>query len=421
MAKIYSPGLACICALLLISKISAAQQINLQKGYYIVAAAYHENQKEFAERYSNELNKNGLQSKFGFDAIRKFYYVYLGNHSSFNESIREMLKVRNEGKFVKAWVRIIKENSYAEIFAQAVAKNEVSEGTRKSDQKTVSENNTATDLIQKQEPIGEEKSKTELEKVATEVVNNPPALPVYEPQTLRTTPVFLSLYNATTNEVLDGEVDVVDASTSKLIKRVKGNEYLNLPNPPNKTGDILLVGDVFGFRKEENQINFKNTEADTIKPNVILVGNFYMVNFPMIKIHKGDISTLYNVYFFNDAAVMLPTSQYQLNRLLQLLKENPSYKIMLHGHTNGGGGGKIIHMGKSRNYFAITKDVIQSSGSAKELSEARAKVIKEWLLDQGIADNRVDVKGWGGSRMIHDKNGVHARKNIRVDVEVTDE
>jgi len=44
-----------------------------------------------------------------------------------------------------------------------------------------------------------------------------------------------------------------------------------------------------------------------------------------------------------------------------------------------------------------------------------------WLVDQGIDDRRVTVRGWGGSRMIHDKNSAHARKNIRVDVEVVEE
>lgn len=419
MAEIYRNRLAWICALLLITQISAAQNLNLQKGYYLVAAAYRENQKEFAERYSSELNKNGLNSKFGFDVARKFYYVYLDNYSTFTESINQMMKVRSESKFEKVWIRIIKDNTSTESIAQADSKNKNTEETKPNNLRSIEEKKET--VVAQNGEIVEIKNEAEPDKVVTEVVGNPPAQPVYEPQTLRTTPVFLSLFNATTNEVLDGEVDVVDAESAKLIKRVKGNEYLNLPNPSNKTGDILLVSSVFGFRNEETQINFKNTEADTVKPNIILVGNYYMINFPLSKIHKGDISTLYNVYFFNDAAVMLPTSQYQLNNLLQLLRENPTYKIMLHGHTNGGGGGKIIHIGKSRNYFAITKDAVQSSGSAKELSEARAKVIKEWLIDQGVADARVGVKGWGGSRMIHDKNGVHARKNIRVDVEVTDE
>jgi outer membrane protein OmpA-like peptidoglycan-associated protein len=44
-----------------------------------------------------------------------------------------------------------------------------------------------------------------------------------------------------------------------------------------------------------------------------------------------------------------------------------------------------------------------------------------WLVDQGIDDARILVKGWGGSRMIHDKSSSFARKNIRVDVEVVED
>ncbi|HLZ17379.1 MAG TPA: OmpA family protein, partial [Cyclobacteriaceae bacterium] len=208
---------------------------------------------------------------------------------------------------------------------------------------------------------------------------------------------------------------------ARLITRVKANTYLNLPNPGTKSGQLSLISKTFGFRNEQHELHYRTTETDTIQPYVELVGNFYMVNFGLSKIHKGDISTLYNVYFYNDAAIMLPESKYQLNSLLQMFRENPSFKIILHGHTNGGGRGKIIYMGPSKDFFTVTKDAVQGSGSAKELSEARAEVIREWLAAQGISNDRVTVKGWGGSRMIHDKNSVHARKNIRVDVEVIEE
>jgi outer membrane protein OmpA-like peptidoglycan-associated protein len=146
-----------------------------------------------------------------------------------------------------------------------------------------------------------------------------------------------------------------------------------------------------------------------------------MINFALVRMGKGDISTLYNVYFFNDAAIMLPESKYQLNSLLELMKSNDKMKITLHGHTNGGGGGKIIYMGPSKNFFAMTKDVKNGSGSAKELSEARAETIREWLISQGITDDRIKVKGWGGGKMVYDKNSAFARKNIRVDVEVNED
>ena len=203
--------------------------------------------------------------------------------------------------------------------------------------------------------------------------------------------------------------------------RDRGNTYITLPNPGTKSGNLTLISNTFGYRKEQLEINYKETEKDTLKPYVSLVGNFYMINFGLVQIHKGDISTLYNVYFFNDAAIMLPDSKYQLNSLLEMMKKSPTMKIVLHGHTNGNGRGKIIYMGQSQDFFKITSDVVNGTGSAKQLSEARAETIKMWLVDQGIDDGRITVKGWGGSRMIHDKSSSFARKNIRVDVEVAED
>ena len=57
-------------------------------------------------------------------------------------------------------------------------------------------------------------------------------------------------------------------------------------------------------------------------------------------------------------------------------------------------------------------------GSAKELSESRAQVIKDYLVANGIDAARMEVKAWGGKRPIFDKKGANAKKNIRVEVEV---
>ena len=422
MKKIYSCALSLFFILLTIA--AKSQENTLPKGNYIVVAAFFSNQKDYAERYSTKLNESGLHTSYGLDEARKFYYVYLDQYPDFKESVEQMLKIREEGKFVEAWVRVIKVGAQHTdpIFSEKEPTQTVT-----AKQNPVVTPKTAEPV--KVEPVKTEEPKEESKEeevkpapqIVTEVVENPKAKPVYIPQTLNNTQVFLSLYNAQNNQVLDGEVEVIDTERSRLITKVKGNTYLSLPNPGTKSGQLTLISTVFGFRKEQLDINYKNTEADTLKPHVALVGNYYMINFGLSRIHKGDISTLYNVYFYNDAAIMLPDSKYQLNSLLQLMNEKPTMKITLHGHTNGNGRGKIIYMGPSHDFFALTKDVKTETGSAKELSEARAEVIREWLLAQGISDSRVSVKGWGGSRMIHDKNSVHARKNIRVDVEVVDE
>ncbi|MBS1491296.1 MAG: OmpA family protein [Bacteroidetes bacterium] len=413
---------SCLIGLLSIVCCTAqTQQSALPKGNYLVVAAYLSGQESFAQRYAAKLNESGHHSLVGYDQARKFYYVYLDQYSDFNESVQQMLKQRKEGTFAEIWVRVIKDG--AEPTVAITEKKEPIEKKTTPAVVIVKSEPTKPEEIKSPQVKPEEVKQEEVKAipVTTEVEPNPPAKPVFVPQTLQNTQVFLSLYNLTNKEILDGEIEVVDTERSRLITKVKGNTYLNLPNPGTKSGQLTLISTVFGFRKEQHELNFKNTEADTLKPYVALVGNYYMINFGLSRIHKGDISTLYNVYFYNDAAIMLPESKYQLNSLLNLMNENPKLQIVLHGHTNGNGRGKIIYMGPSKDFFTLTPDVTNSSGSARQLSEARANTIREWLIAQGISESRVAVKGWGGSRMIHDKNSVHARKNIRVDVEVVDD
>jgi len=375
------------------STTSLAQQTSntLPKGHYVVVAAFSPKHEDYASLLVKDLGKEGIEASYGFESERRYWYVYLNRAENREDAVKEAMKARTANRFQDAWVHSIRDASELPEKVNTVA-----------------------------EPIvkNEDHQKDTLKNVATEVIPNPPADPVYIPQTLKNTQVFLSLFNATTNDVIDGDVEVVNTETAKLVTRVKGNTYLTLPNPGTESGKLTLINNTFGFRKEQLEINYKNTEADTVKPYVTLVGNYYMINFALNKIQKGDISTLYNVYFYNDAVVMLPESKYQLNSLLELLKSNEKMKIKLHGHTNGSGGGKIIYMGPSKNFFAVTKDAKNGSGSAKELSEARAETIREWLIAQGISADRIEVKGWGGGRMIYDKNSTYARKNIRVDVEV---
>ncbi|MCA4900056.1 MAG: OmpA family protein [Bacteroidota bacterium] len=412
-----------LCALCLSTTLMVAQAgTALQKGYYIVVAAYRANQETFAEKYAAELNQAGHHSQTGFDASRNFHYVYLDYFTDFDASIDKMLEVRKQAGFAEAWVRVIKEGTEP-VAAQQPPTRETPPPPAKEtpaaiERKPEPVQPAATTEQPKPEPI----QQPALTVPATEVVPNPKADPVYVPQTLKNTQAFLSLYNATNNELIDGEVEVIDAERSRLILKAKGNEYLILPDPKSKSGKLLLIGNAFGYRKIQHEMNYYDTEKDTLQPDISLVGNYYMVRFEMARLHKGDIAVLYNVYFYNDAAIMLPESKYELNKLLTMMQENPRYKIILHGHTNGNGRGKVIRVGPSQDFFNLrADDVVSDNVSAKELSGARAQVIKDWLVSQGLAADRIDVKAWGGARMLHDKNSQHARRNVRVEVEVAEE
>ncbi|HNR73117.1 MAG TPA: OmpA family protein [Cyclobacteriaceae bacterium] len=382
----------------------------LQKGHYIVVAAYRLGQEKYMENYVSQLNSSGHHSKFGYDAGRKFYYIYLDYFTDFDESIAEMLKARKEGGFDRAWVRVMKEG-----YGQPT--------TTTTETKVNPEPNTSALVIHEPKPVTEEPIKKE-EPVAEEKQPEPEK-PKEEKPTgtppLKNANVLFYLYNPTNSQPIEGEVELVDSDVSRLIKKVKAHEVIPMVDPKNKTGKVTLIGSSFGFRKVQYDFNLNTIKPDSLPEHIEWKDDKYIIHFDLARLHRGDIETLYNVYFFNDAAVMLPESKYELNKLLDFMNSNERYKITLHGHTNGNARGKIITVGPSKNFFELTNDVVNGSGSAKELSEARAQVIKDWLIANGISGDRMTIKAWGGSRMLHDKNSNNARRNVRVEVEVIED
>lgn len=379
----------------------------LQKGYYIVVAAYRIGQEKYMEGYVEKLNKTGKHSKYGYDAGRKFYYIYLDYYTDFDESIQEMLSTRKTGGFTDAWVRIMKEG---ENPAPIVVEEQSKASDVKSNSQPVGEEEKQ---IEEKPQEAEEKKQMKVEEVSNESSSVQPPL--------KEGNVLFYLFNPTNSEPIEGQVEIIDADVSRLIKKVNAHEVLPIPDPKNKSGKVSLIGSAFGYRKVQHDFVLSEVTPESMPEYMDWRENHYIIKFDLARLHKGDIETLYNVYFFNDAAVMMPDSKYELDKLLEFMNSNSAYKIVLHGHTNGNARGKIIKMGPSKNFFELSQDVVDGSGTAKELSNERAKTIKEWLVSKGIEANRIEVKAWGGSRMIHDKNSSNARRNVRVEVEVIED
>ena len=380
----------------------------LQKGYYIVVAAYRIGQEKYMESYVDKLNKTGLHSKYGYDAGRKFYYIYLDFYTDFDESIQQMLSTRKQGGFTDAWVRIMKEGENP----APASVNPVGPGVQpevKDDRKPeiiVEEKKVkAADIVSEPEQV-----------IIKELTGNKKTEAVVPP--LKEAAVLFYLYNPTNSEPVEGQVEIIDGDVARLMKKVKAHEIAPIPDPKNESGKVTLIGSSFGYRKVQRDFVLSEVTPESMPEYMEWRDNHYVIKFDLARLLRGDIETLYNVYFFNDAAVMMPDSKYELNRLLEMMNSNEEYKIKLHGHTNGSARGKIIKMGPNKNFFELGDDVIEASGTAKELSNQRAIAIKEWLVASGIKSERVEVKAWGGSRMIHDKNSSNARRNVRVEVEV---
>ena len=227
---------------------------------------------------------------------------------------------------------------------------------------------------------------------------------------------YFHLFRGDNLNTVPGEVEAIDFEKSRKMATYPANEGVKVIIPSGKTKHISFVCQVFGYRKQQQ-------EYDPASPSENLYlddkGNL-VVPFELIRLQKGDIAIMYNVFFFKDAALMRPESRYEVNNLLDLLKENPTYKIMIHGHTNGNASGKIIRMDKTGNFYSLS-GTKQGFGSAKQLSEERALLIREFLISSGISADRMDVKAWGGKKPIHDKHSARAHENVRVEIEILSE
>jgi outer membrane protein OmpA-like peptidoglycan-associated protein len=407
-------------------RASSQHPTELTPGYYVVVGAYAPGRENVAQNYTEVLSRRGFKAGYGFNSKKNFFFVYLKYFTDLKSSLKDMQNTRKQEEFAHAWVRVIPGDLTAlqrtNVSTSKIQKEEASTDANNTSQTVKEEKLTAKAAISTKSEVpsmGAETKNEPAAKLVTDgmVVTDNTEIVQYEHMTLGNTEVFLSLYNARNNRIVEGMVKVVDTDRVKLIKEVKGNEYLLLPDPKSNSGQLSLICEAFGYRKLQQEINYPLPLADTVKDFVDLMGTTLVINFDLIRYHRGDIATLYNVYFYNDAALMLPESKFELNSLLQMMQEDPQYRIRLHGHTNGNYHGRIITVGDAKNFFSLDGSK-NSVGSAKDLSYNRAEVIKEFLVTSGIDPTRIEIKAWGGKKPLFDKHSVNAKRNVRVEVEI---
>jgi outer membrane protein OmpA-like peptidoglycan-associated protein/tetratricopeptide (TPR) repeat protein len=113
----------------------------------------------------------------------------------------------------------------------------------------------------------------------------------------------------------------------------------------------------------------------------------------------GTPIVLKNVFFDTGSADLLPTSVAELQQLKQLLVDQPGLRIQINGHT----------------------DNVGSPDDNQLLSEKRAQAVYNYLIQSGIAAERLQYKGFGERRPIADNGTSEGRQlNRRTEFEVVD-
>ena len=159
---------------------------------------------------------------------------------------------------------------------------------------------------------------------------------------------------------------------------------------------ILNKGKIFDFAVKSKGYLFASKRI-----NLTNLQSFKEINEDILlePLVKGAGIVLNNMYFEFKSYKLLPESKYELNRIIEIMRENPTLTIAVGGHT----------------------DIIGSDAANLKLSKQRAESVVDYLAQRGIPRSRLVAKGYGRSRPVaSNKTEEGRKKNRRVEIEVLD-
>jgi outer membrane protein OmpA-like peptidoglycan-associated protein len=128
--------------------------------------------------------------------------------------------------------------------------------------------------------------------------------------------------------------------------------------------DYVFLGTCKGFLNHKEELR--------VEP--VLESEEYVLQFPLASITAPVL--IDNIFYDFDKATLRPESTEALDKLVALLNENPNVTIELSSHTDNRG----------------------SDQYNERLSQRRAESVVNYLIDHGIAADRLSPKGYGESK-----------------------
>jgi sulfatase modifying factor 1 len=139
-------------------------------------------------------------------------------------------------------------------------------------------------------------------------------------------------------------------------------------------------------------------QLPTVADSAVTYDSVIVENTPPPAI-KEDVKDLFNkalkgITFETAKDLIRPSSFPILDQVVTALRDNPTYKIQINGHTDNQG----------------------KAAANQILSQKRSASVKNYIVGKGIDGSRISTAGFGGERPIADNNTVDGReKNRRVE------
>lgn len=187
---------------------------------------------------------------------------------------------------------------------------------------------------------------------------------------------------------VEADVELFDLSTGKLATAAysdpKTGEFL-VCLPSGRSYALNAGAEGYLFFSENYDV-----AAGTAKEPVTL-------EVPLSPISSGSVIALRNIFFNTASYELLPASNTELEKLVKLLRANPTLRIELGGHT----------------------DNVGNDDANLKLSEQRAQAVRDFVVKQGIDGARITARGYGESRPVAPNDAEEGRAlNRRTEVKV---
>ena len=170
--------------------------------------------------------------------------------------------------------------------------------------------------------------------------------------------------------LLDDQGEVMNETVSGIDGKFNFRVYEN--------EDYTLIGETSGYliEREKYSTKGKSVPVETLKELItnITLDTILVLN----RLEKNKIFVLQNIYFGLDSADIRPAAALELNKLVQLLNDNPEIKIEMGSHT----------------------DSIASDSYNLQLSQRRARSTVNYLIKKGIDEKRLVAQGYGESKPV---------------------
>ncbi|MCX6325283.1 MAG: OmpA family protein [Bacteroidia bacterium] len=224
--------------------------------------------------------------------------------------------------------------------------------------------------------------------IVKEVV--PVAPPVVQPEPVKELVLYLigKVKDSDTGEPVLANIYVIDISTDLVVgtiasSDVDGSYRVRLPAKKSYMVDLRATG----FLSDMKRIDVPDAWPKDV----------YNLDLELIKVKVGKKVVLNNILFETGKSLLTSGSYAELDRLLNIMKDNSQMKIEISGHTDKTGSEPINI----------------------KLSENRAKAVLEYLVQKDVDRSRMESKGFGSSQPIADNATLQGRaKNRRVEFKI---